>query len=70
MERATREIAKGKLKTKLVVPTKDEVGSLAAAIMDLERELEDYRNNRREFLQTFLMNCAHQYHTLRGIQRL
>ncbi|MBP1080206.1 sensor histidine kinase [Bacillus capparidis] len=59
MERATRELAKGKLRTKLSFQTKDEVGSLSTAIMDLERELEDYRTNRREFFA----NISHELRT-------
>lgn len=59
MEQATREIAKGNLSTNLIVPTNDEVGSLATAITDLGRELDEYRTNRREFFA----NISHELRT-------
>ncbi|MEK4701902.1 HAMP domain-containing sensor histidine kinase [Solibacillus sp. FSL R7-0668] len=59
MEKATREIAKGNLKTKVNVPSSDEIGSLAKAINDLSVELNDYRTNRSEFLA----NISHELRT-------
>ena len=59
MEKATREIAKGNLKTKVSVSSSDEIGSLAAAINDLSVELNDYRTNRSEFLA----NISHELRT-------
>lgn len=50
MERATREIARGNLDTKVVVKGNDELGSLAIAINDLSAELNRYRKTRSEFL--------------------
>ncbi|OAH52903.1 hypothetical protein AWH48_13945 [Domibacillus aminovorans] len=59
MEKATREIAKGKLQTDLPILTKDEVGSLAGAITDLGKELEQYRTSRSEFFA----NISHELRT-------
>lgn len=59
MEKATREIAKGNLETRVHVYSNDEVGSLAKAINDLSIELNDYRINRSEFLA----NISHELRT-------
>lgn len=59
MEKATRKIAKGDLNTRVSKGTKDEVGSLAAAINDLALELQRYRSNRREFFA----NISHELRT-------
>ncbi len=59
MEKATREISKGNLETKVHVHSSDEVGSLAKAINDLSIELNDYRINRSEFLA----NISHELRT-------
>ena len=49
MESATRRIATGDLNTRVSNESRDEIGSLAAAINDLAVELHRYRSNRREF---------------------
>lgn len=59
MERATREIAKGNLHSKVMINAKDEIGSLATAINDLRSELNHYRTNRSEFLA----NISHELRT-------
>lgn len=59
MEKATRKIAAGDLKTRVLHGSKDEIGSLAAAINDLAIELHRYRSNRREFLA----NISHELQT-------
>lgn len=59
MEKATRKIATGDLKTRVLHESKDEIGSLAIAINDLAIELHRYRSNRREFLA----NISHELQT-------
>lgn len=59
MEQATRSIAKGDLETRVTIPSKDEVGSLARAINDLAVELQRYRDTRSEFLA----NVSHELRT-------
>ncbi|USK62415.1 sensor histidine kinase [Peribacillus asahii] len=59
MEKATRDIAKGNLETKVRIKSKDEMGSLAKAINDLSIELNNYRVNRSELLA----NISHELRT-------
>ncbi|WP_096241793.1 sensor histidine kinase [Alteribacillus bidgolensis] len=59
MERATRHIAKGDLKTRVHVSTRDETGSLAQAINDLAVDLQRYQDSRREFFA----NVSHELRT-------
>lgn len=59
MEKATREIAKGNLETKIRIKSYDEIGSLAKAIDDLSVELNNYRVNRSELLA----NISHELRT-------
>ena len=70
MEKATREIAKGNLKIKVRIKSKDEIGSLAKAIDDLSVELNNYRVNRSELLA----NISHELRTpisyLKGYSQL
>jgi signal transduction histidine kinase len=56
---ATRKIAKGELNTRVTVTSKDEIGSLSAAINDLARELQRYRDSRSEFFA----NISHELRT-------
>ncbi|AQQ53337.1 sensor histidine kinase [Planococcus lenghuensis] len=49
MARAARKMAKGDLATRVAAGGHDEVGALAAAINDLAVELQQYRQNRRQF---------------------
>lgn len=59
LEKATREIAKGNLKTQIAIKSNDEIGSLGQAIKDLSIELNNYRKNRSEFLA----NISHELRT-------
>lgn len=49
MARAARKMAKGDLDTRVANGGNDEVGALADAINDLAVELQQYRQNRRQF---------------------
>ncbi|QOY36893.1 sensor histidine kinase [Anaerobacillus isosaccharinicus] len=70
MERATRKIAKGDLNTRLVIRSKDEIGSLGTAINDLAMDLKRYRDSRSEFFA----NISHELRTpltyLKGYSRV
>jgi len=59
MERATRQIAKGDLDTRVHVPSGDELGSLAKAVNELAIDLQRYRDTRSEFLA----NISHELRT-------
>lgn len=59
MEKATRNIAHGDLKTRVSVESKDEIGSLAKAINYLAVELDKYQTNRRQFFA----NISHELRT-------
>ncbi|OPA75253.1 two-component sensor histidine kinase [Paenibacillus selenitireducens] len=59
MQQATRKISQGKLDTRLEIHSKDEVGSLAATINDLARDLQHYRDSRQEFFA----NISHELRT-------
>ncbi|MFD1130647.1 sensor histidine kinase [Paenibacillus provencensis] len=59
MEKATRKIAAGHLDSRVEVSTKDEIGSLAAAINDLAKDLQRYQDTRTEFFA----NISHELKT-------
>ncbi|WP_438449217.1 sensor histidine kinase [Gorillibacterium sp. sgz5001074] len=59
MEQATRRIAKGELETRVEVRSSDEIGNLGAAINDLARDLQHYRDTRQEFFA----NISHELRT-------
>jgi signal transduction histidine kinase len=59
MEQATRRIARGDLETRLEVRSSDEIGNLGAAINDLARDLQHYRDTRQEFFA----NISHELRT-------
>lgn len=59
MEQATRRIAKGDLETRLEVRSSDEIGTLAAGINDLAKDLQHYRDTRQEFFA----NVSHELRT-------
>ncbi|MCL7747300.1 MULTISPECIES: sensor histidine kinase [Bacillaceae] len=49
MQAATKKIAKGDLNTKVIVRSKDEIGSLAVGINNLTQELKRHHDTRSEF---------------------
>ncbi|MCM3131054.1 HAMP domain-containing sensor histidine kinase (plasmid) [Paenibacillus urinalis] len=59
MEKATRKIAAGHLDSRVEVSTRDEIGSLAAAINDLAKDLQRYQDTRTEFFA----NISHELKT-------
>lgn len=59
MEKAARQIAKGKLETKINQRSTDELGSLARAINDLAADLKRLNEQRREFFA----NISHELRT-------
>ncbi|WP_380024885.1 sensor histidine kinase [Effusibacillus consociatus] len=59
MERATRQIAKGDLDTRVKVTSGDEMSYLARAINDLAQDLKRYRDTRSEFFA----NISHELRT-------
>lgn len=59
MEKATKQIAKGDLDTRVNLFSGDEIGSLAQAINELAMDLKKYRDNRNEFFA----NISHELRT-------
>ncbi|HDR6289195.1 TPA: HAMP domain-containing histidine kinase [Bacillus cereus] len=59
MERATRKIARGDLKTRVDITSRDEIGSLGQAINDLSFDLQKYHESRSEFFS----NISHELRT-------
>lgn len=59
MEKATRKISRGNLKTRVSFSSKDEIGSLGKAINDLAFDLQRYRESRSEFFS----NISHELRT-------
>ena len=59
MKQATRRIARGELETRVDVRYSDEIGDLGAAINDLARDLQHYRDTRQEFFA----NISHELRT-------
>lgn len=70
MENTTRQIAKGKLDSKVKVMSRDEIGSLAQAINDLALDLDRYQETRKELFS----NISHELRTpitsLKGYTRM
>jgi signal transduction histidine kinase len=56
---ATRDIAQGKLDTRIAVQTQDEIGTLAVAINEMARDLQHYQESRNEFFA----NISHELKT-------
>ncbi|UTW69367.1 HAMP domain-containing protein [Anaerobacillus sp. HL2] len=67
MERATRKIAKGDLNNRLVISSKDEIGSLGLAINDLARDLKRYRIAVMNFSQN---DISHELRTLTYLKEI
>lgn len=59
IEKATRNIAGGNLKTRVTVKSRDEIGSMAEAINYLAMELDKYHTSRSEFFA----NISHELRT-------
>lgn len=56
---ATRDIAQGKLDTRIAVQSQDEIGTLAIAINEMARDLQHYQESRNEFIA----NISHELRT-------